>query len=148
MLVALAILSILAAAALPYVEITVRRDREIELRRALRELRTAIDAFHDDWVAGRIARTSEAASEDGWPKTLALLAEGVPTGEASGQRRPYLRRIPRDPFADQAQPTTEHWALRGYRDARDTQLWGGVDVYDVRSRAEAVAIDGSRYREW
>src|SRR3989475_9224302 len=74
---ALAILSILAAAALPYAEVTVRREKELELRRALRDVRTAIDAFYEDWKGGKISRTSIAASEDGYPKTLQVLVEGA-----------------------------------------------------------------------
>src|SRR5512142_888345 len=98
LLVTLAILSILAAAALPYAELTVRRDKELELRRSLREVRTAIDAFHDDWVAGRITHTDDTASADGYPKTLQVLVQGVDTGRAAGSKRRYLRRIPRAPF--------------------------------------------------
>src|SRR4051812_14325110 len=73
LLVTLAILSILAMAALPYVEVTVRRDKELELRRALREVRGAIDAFHEDWAAGRIAHTERGGSDDGYPLALQTL---------------------------------------------------------------------------
>src|ERR1043166_4804242 len=82
LLVTLAILSILAAAALPYAEVTVRRDKELELRRALRDVRGAIDAFHDDWTAGRIAHTENGASDDGYPKTLQVLVDGMRIGDA------------------------------------------------------------------
>src|SRR4030095_6226701 len=77
LLVTLVILSILAAAALPYAEMTVRRERELELSRARRELRSAIDAFNEDWKAGRISKAASAASEDGYPKSLQLLIEGA-----------------------------------------------------------------------
>src|SRR4030067_3720002 len=80
LLVTLLILSILAAAALPYAELTVRRDKELELKRALREMRTAMDAFHDDWVAGRIPKTGDARTGEGYPKTLRALVEGVDLG--------------------------------------------------------------------
>src|SRR5215813_2131074 len=80
LLVTLVILSILAAAALPDAEVTVRREKEIELRRALRDVRTAIDAFYDDWKGGKISRTSTAASEDGYPRTLQILVDGADTG--------------------------------------------------------------------
>ena len=148
LLVTLDILSILAAAALPYAEVTLRREKELELRRALREVRGAIDAFAEDWRAGRISRTSAAASEDGYPRSLAVLVEGADTGDAKGTRRKYLRRVPRDPFADAARSPAEQWLLRGYQDASDTIVWGARDVYDVRSASEGTALDGSHYRDW
>jgi len=141
LLVTLAILSILAAAALPYAEVTVRREKELELRQALREVRSAIDAFHEDWRAGRISRTATAASEDGYPRALEVLVEGADTGDLKGTRRRYLRRVPRDPFGEQ-------WRVRAYQDAADTQVWGGSDVYDIRSAAGGSALDGTSYREW
>ena len=148
LLVTLVILSILAAAALPYAEVTVRREKELELRRALREVRSAIDAFHDDWKLARISRASAQASEDGYPKTLEVLVEGVDTGDAKGNRKRYLRRIPRDPFADAARASAEQWVVRGYQDSSDSITWGGRDVYDIRTASERTALDGSRYREW
>jgi general secretion pathway protein G len=148
LLVALVILSILAAAALPYAELTVRRDKEYELRRALRDVRTAIDVFHEDWQAGRIPRSAEAASSDGYPRTLAVLVEGVDAGQARGGKRYYLRRIPRDPFARTDRPPTEQWVLRGYQDPPDARVWGGRDVYDLRSSSGEIAIDGTHYRDW
>jgi general secretion pathway protein G len=148
LLVTLAILSILAAAALPYAEVTVRREKELELRKALRDVRGAIDAFYDDWKGGRISRGGTAASEDGYPRTLQALVEGADTGDAKGKKRRYLRRIPRDPFADQARAPAEQWVLRGYQDTTDSLTWGGRDVYDVRSASEGAALDGTRHKDW
>ena len=148
LLVTLLILSILAAAALPYAELTVRRDKELELRRALREIRTAIDAFHQDWETGKLSKTGDAASDDGYPKTLQVLVDGADEGKAEGGKRKYLRRIPRDPFADPAKPPEEQWVLRGYRDEPDTIVWDGRDVYDVRSASDRTAINGTKYRDW
>jgi len=148
LLVTLVILSILATAALPYAEVAVRREKEVELRRSLRDLRSAIDVFHDDWVGGKISRTASGGSEDGYPKSLQVLVDGADSGDAKGTRRKYLRRVPRDPFADAAKPPPEQWVLRGYQDTADSLVWGGRDVYDVRSASEGVALDGSRYRDW
>jgi general secretion pathway protein G len=148
LLVTLVILSILATAALPYAEVAVRRDKELELRRALRDLRGAIDAFHDDWTGGKISRTGTAGSDDGYPKTLQVLVDGADTGDAKASRRRYLRRVPRDPFADQGRPTPDQWIVRGYQDASDSLVWGGRDVYDVRSASEATGLDGTRYQDW
>lgn len=149
LIVTLVILSILAGAALPYAQMTVQRDKELELRRALREIRTAIDAFHADWQAGRLPRFNDAASEDGYPKNLAVLVEGVDLATAGGKRKYYLRRIPRNPFADDVSaPPAEQWQLRSYRDDPDATLWGGEDVYDVRAQTDKKAIDGSQLRNW
>jgi general secretion pathway protein G len=148
LLVTLVILSILATAALPYAEIAVRRDKELELRRALRDLRTAIDGFHDDWNGGKISRTGTAGSEDGYPKSLQVLVDGADSGDVKGTRRKYLRRIPRDPLADAGKPPEEQWTLRGYQDAADSLVWGGRDVYDVGSASDGVALDGTRYKDW
>jgi len=148
LLVTLVILSILAAAAMPYAEITVRRNKEIELHRALREIRGAVDAFHEDWTAGRMAKTGDAVSEDGYPKSLQTLVDGVDMGGAKGGKRYYLRRVPRDPFAAAPGSPTEQWVLRSYQDEPDSLVWGGKDVYDVRTAAENVAIDGTRYKDW
>lgn len=148
LLVTLAILSILATAALPYAEITVRREKEWELRRALRDVRQAIDIFHDDWKVGRISKTADGASEDGYPKTLGTLVAGVDGGDAKGSKRRYLRRIPRDPFADAGQRIEEQWLVRGYQDEPESKTWNGRDVYDLRSTSPGVALDGTFYRDW
>ena len=148
LLVTLVIVSILAAAALPYAETTIRREKELELRRALRDVRGAIDRFNDDWRAGRIPRSADGASEDGYPRTLGVLVAGVDSGDARGGKRRYLRRIPRDPFAGSNQDPEAHWVLRGYQDETDAVVWGRKDVYDIRSGSEAAALDGTRYRDW
>lgn len=149
LLVTLAILSILAAAALPYAELTVRRERELELRQSLREVRSAVDAFHEDWRTGRLSQGEETVSADGYPRTLQVLVDGAETGRAGGGKRRYLRRVPRDPMADsQAGPAAAQWVLRGYQDAPDAPTWNGRDVYDIRSASPAQAMDGTRYQDW
>jgi general secretion pathway protein G len=148
LLVTLVILSILAAAALPYAEVTVRREKELELRRALRDVRTAIDAFHDEWKGGKVSKTGSGVSDDGYPKTLETLVEGAEAGDAKGAKRKYLRRVPRDPFADPAKTPADQWVLRGYQDERDSITWGGRDVYDIRSGSENTALDATKYKDW
>ena len=148
LLVTLVILSILASVAMPYAELAVRRDKEIELKHALREIRTAIDLFHDDWKDGGISKTGEGVSEDGYPKTLDVLVEGTDAGDAKGTKRRYLRRVPPDPFADATKATKEQWILRGYQDDPGSLSWGGKDVYDVGSRHEGQALDGTKYKDW
>jgi len=148
LLVTLVILSILAAAAIPYAELTVRRTRELELHRALRTVRTAIDRFHEDWETGRISHLSDAASVDGYPRTLQVLVQGVPAAGPRGGTVRYLRRIPRDPFANPRQAPTRQWALRGYQDFTNAPTWDGKDVYDIHSRSPLTAINGTHYRDW
>lgn len=144
----LTILSILATAAVPYVEVTVTRTKELELREALRDVRNAIDSFHEDWENGKIARTNHSASEDGYPRTLQVLVEGIERSDAKGGKRRYLRRIPRDPFDAAEQKSDDTWAIRSYQDDVDATIWGGKDVYDIRSKSDRVALDGTNYRSW
>lgn len=148
MLVTLALISILASAALPYAEMTIKRNKELELRKALRTMRYAIDEFHQDWRAERISKTAGAASEDGYPVTLKILVEGVDLADAKGGRRYYLRRIPENPYAKNDVPREEQWQLRSYKDAPETTEWGGQDVFDVLAGTEAIAINGSKINEW
>lgn len=149
LLVTLVILSILAAAALPYAELTIKRNKELELRRSLRDIRTAIDRFHEDWRTGRIPKFAQGASENGYPTALMVLVEGMEAsgGDTSGKRR-YLRRIPLDPFAKDVVQASEQWLKRSYLDDPDALTWGGQDVYDVRSPSETTAINGTVYKEW
>lgn len=148
LVVALTILSILAAAAIPYAELSITRSKELELRRSLREVRTAIDRLHDDWETGQLSKLGNSISDDGYPRTLQVLIEGVDSGEAKGGKRKYLRRIPEDPFGESGKAPAEQWVLRGYQDEPDALSWNGRDVYDIHTRSDRTAIDGTHYREW
>ena len=148
LLVTLMILSILATAALPFVETTVVRSKELELHGSLREIRSAIDSFHDDWVTGKISKTNANVSEYGFPRTLQILVDGVEGSDAKGKKRRYLRRIPRDPFAEQDKSPLEDWKIRGYQDDVESTVWGRGDVYDIRSMSDRTALDGTRYKDW
>ena len=148
LLVTLAILSILAAVTLPFVEITVVRTKELELHGALREVRTAIDTFHEDWGSSKISKTNANVSEDGYPRSLNILVEGVESSEARGGKRRYLRRIPRDPFSEKDKAPEESWAIRSYQDELDATVLSGTDVYDIRSKSDRTALDGTHYRDW
>jgi len=148
MLVTVLIISILSSVALPFAEMTIRRSNENDLRAALREVRTAVDYFHADWKMGKIPLTSSSASEYGYPKTLDVLINGVTHGGAASISHKYLRRIPKDPFADKSDETSQHWQFRSYQDAADSSIWGQQDVYDLRSKSEKQAIDGTYYKDW
>ena len=148
MLVTLTIISILAAIAVPYVEITIKRSKEMELRAALRTIRTAIDEFNGDWKKGVISKFCDCFSEAGYPKNLYILVEGVDIAGTVSQKKKYLRKIPVDPFADQSLPAEEQWGLRSYNDKPDSRTWSGEDVYDIYTKSEKKAIDGSYYVDW
>lgn len=147
MLVTLAILSILAGVTIPYAEVAVKRNKEMELKRDLREMRSAIDQFHQDWLTGALPKWSGAASDDGYPKTLSALVTGVESS-TPGSRKKYLRRIVENPFGDTSLSPENQWGLRSYSDAPDTQSWGGRDVWDVYCPGDGKALDGTFYHDW
>jgi general secretion pathway protein G len=144
LMVVTVVLLILASAALPLARVTIQRQREVELRRALREMRVAIDKFKDSVDFGQIAATEVKAGSEGYPPTLDILVEGVPAAnDASGRKLKFLRRVPIDPMTGEAE-----WLLRSYQDKEDSTSWGGQNVYDVRSKSEGTALDGTKYRDW
>lgn len=146
MLAVVTIVGILAAAAQPLAVWVHKRQREAELRQALRTLRGGLDAYFEAAKAGRITLK---ADDSGYPPDLDALVRGVPDArDPQGRRRLYfLRRLPRDPLADPALPAAATWALRSHDSPPDAPA-PGRDVFDVRSRAEGVALDGTRYRDW
>lgn len=150
-LVVIAIVSILASAAMPLSRMTVKRAKEIELRNNLRTLRTAIDAFKKD-CEGKKLSTVEGyckADQDNYPETLEQLTQPLKLAGAADKVRKYLRRIPRDPMTEIESPgNTNNWGLRSYTDAPDSNQWGGGNVYDLYSKNEAVALDGTKYNTW
>ena len=144
LLVVSAILLIIASAAMPLARVTVQRQREAELHRALREMRTAIDKYKDAVDAGLIGGIDVEAGSEGYPKDLDVLVEGIhPVNDASGRKLKFLRRIPIDPMTG----TTE-WGKRSYQDEPDSLSWGGQNVYDVHTLSEGTALDGTKYRDW
>jgi general secretion pathway protein G len=144
LLVVTALVGILAMAIMPLARVTMQRQREIELRRALRELRTAIDHYKDAADQGKIPATSIRAGSEGYPPDLATLVVGVRSGEADTEKRlKFLRRVPVDPMT-----RSNEWGLRAYEDRPDSKSWGGQDVYDVYSKSEGTALDGTKYSEW
>ena len=144
LLVVSAILIILASAVLPLTSVTVQRQREIELRRALREMRTAIDRYKDAVDLGVIGGDDVEAGNEGYPPDLGTLVEGVEAlGDASGRKVRFLRRIPFDPFT-----RSREWGLLSYQDEPGATRWGGDNVYDVYSRSRGTALDGTRYGHW
>ena len=143
--IAMAILAVLAAAVLPMAELTVQRTKELELRRALRTIRTAIDEYKADYEKAKTEKKiTVTVGESGYPEELEKLVEGDDWGGLYEYKRKYLRRIPRDPF-DQYD---EGWGLRSYADEPDSTVWGGEDIYDVYSQSDKLGLDGTPYNSW
>jgi general secretion pathway protein G len=144
LIVATAVMMILASAALPLARVSIRRQRESELRYNLRQIRAAIDKFHDMAQAGQIASTEYQLGSEFYPPRLEVLVDGVTlANNATGTKQKFLRRIPIDPITG-----TADWGLRAYTDSPDSKSWGGSSVFDVYSKAEGVALDGTKYRDW
>ena len=145
LLIALSIMGILATVVIPMAEVTVTRTKELELRRNLRLIRTAIDEYKADYdTAAKEKKIITAVNETGYPKELEDLVEGQEWGGLYAFPRRYLRRIPEDPF----DRYDEGWGLRSYSDDPDSTVWGGNDIYDVYSQRDQVALDGTYYRDW
>jgi len=140
LIIASSILIILASAALPVSRMAIKRQKEIELQEALREMRGAIDRYKD--AADRGLIQVELGTE-GYPKDLDILVEGVELATAKERRLRFLRRIPLDPMTGRAD-----WGLRSVQDDPKSTSWGGQNVFDVYSRSNGVAINGTRYAEW
>ncbi len=145
MLITVAMIGILATIALPVGELVSRRAKEQELRTALREVRTAIDAYKKAWDDGRLEKK---ADESGYPRTLRQLVDGVPDVKTP-ERKPiyFMRRLPRDPFAPPELKPEDSWAKRSYASPPSAPA-EGADVFDIRSRAEGVGLNGVPYRDW
>ena len=146
LVVTLALLGVLAMLAAPMTEAAVQRSREQALRESLREIRSAIDRYRLAVDQGRIVRR---LGESGYPPNLEVLVSGVPDAQnPKGGQIYFLRRLPRDPFARDAQlPAAATWGVRSYASAPDDPR-EGEDVFDVFSRADGVGLDGTPYREW
>lgn len=135
---------VLAAAIMPLTKVTMQRAREAELRRALREMRTAIDKFKDAADQGQIGTLDLKAGAENYPPDLQTLVDGVTAAnDATGRKLKFLRRVPIDPITKSSE-----WGLRSYQDDPKSTRWGGQDVFDVRTTSEGTALDGTKYKDW
>ena len=146
-IIVITILSILTAAAVPMVRNSVKRQREEDLRLALRQLRQAIDRYkeYSDRTNGG-AIPLEYKTQSGYPKELNILVEGfIPANVVgtSGAKVRFLRRLPEDPVTGNTD-----WGLRSYKDDPGTTSWGGDDVFDVYSKSDGTALNGTKYKDW
>jgi general secretion pathway protein G len=145
-LATVAILALMATAAVPYLELVVTRQKEAELRRDLRELREAIDAYKKATDEGRIPKLID---ESGYPKQLEDLVNGIADAKDPTKRKIYfLRRLPRDPMLPNPEVSAaQTWGLRSYESPPD-QPREGADVFDVYSKSEQKGLDGVPYNQW
>jgi general secretion pathway protein G len=141
LIVCFTIMGLLTTMAVPLAAYKVKRDKERELRHALREIRKAIDDYKDASLAGKI---DVKLGTEGYPESLDILVEGVKLSQSpDGKRIKFLRRIPKDPMTG-----TYDWGKRSMQDDPKSQSWGGQNVFDVYSKSLERARDGTPYAEW
>lgn len=146
LVVTVAIVGILASIAVPIGELSVQRAKEHELRSALRQIRTALDAYKLSVAQGHIPRRVDGS---GYPRSLDELVGGVEDAKSPVSSKIYfLRNLPRDPFHPESTiPAAETWGKRAYSSPPDTPF-EGEDIFDVYSRSDGVGLNGIAYRNW
>lgn len=147
LVVTVAIVALLSTLAFPLAEVVVKRNKEQELRLALREIRSALDAYKQAVDEGRVEHSAEKSA---YPESLKVLVDGVPDMSSPDRKKMiyFLRRIPRDPmFIDASRPADETWGKRSYESSYDAPE-EGADVYDVYSLAQGTGLNGIPYRDW
>lgn len=147
LLATVVIVGLLASIAMPLAEVAVKRTKEQELRAALREIRSALDAYKRAVEEGRI---TSALQDSGYPPSLQVLVDGVVDAGSPDRKRKiyFLRRIPRDPLsADASRTAEETWGKRSYASPPEAPD-EGADVFDVYSRAPGRGLDGRPYAQW
>lgn len=137
LIVAATLLAILTMMALPLARVTIKREKEKQLRHALWEMRDAIDRFKDAADRGTFQTKVDSF---GYPPDLDTLVKGIDQG---GKKFRYLRSIPTDPMTN-----GKEWGLRSMQDQSDSDSWGGQNVFDVYTKSEGTALDGTKYKDW
>lgn len=140
-MITIAVLLVLAAAALPVARTAIKRQRELELRSSLREMRNAIDSYKRYADQGLIA--PDGLEAEGYPKDLETLVEGVNQVGALDKKIRFLRRVPKDPMTN-----TYEWGLRSLQDDPNSLSWGRQNLYDVYTTSEGTGLDGTAYNTW
>jgi general secretion pathway protein G len=142
LIITLSILAILVAGAVPLMRNSIKREREMELRRNLRDLRTAIDSYHLACLRGDVSPLDRKVEDECYPPTLEILVEGIHPPNKTNTIR-FLRRIPVDPMLGKAE-----WGMSSVQDDPGGGSWGGQNVFDVFSKSEATALNGTKYKDW
>ena len=140
LIIACAILMVLSSVALPIARFTIVHKKEELLRYDLRQMKDAIDRYKDLADSNKIR--VEVGSE-GYPPDLDTLVKGVKLGAGDDKKIRFLRHIPVDPMTGQSD-----WGLRCVSDDADSTSWCGKNVFDVYSKSQATASDGTRYADW
>ena len=141
LIVTVFIISILVGVAVPLARNSIKRQKEVELREALREIRTAIDNYK---AATDLGRIPQKVDTEGYPEKLQVLVDGVDINGTVGKKLKLLRRIPIDPMTN-----STDWGLRSYQDdPKNSSSWGGQDVFDVYTKSQGTALDGTKYKDW
>ncbi|HEX3322312.1 MAG TPA: type II secretion system protein [Terriglobales bacterium] len=137
LIVAIVILMVLTSMAVPYVQITIKREKERELRYDLWSMRDAIDRYKDASLRGAF---QVKVGSEGYPPDLETLVKGVDVG---GKKMRFLRKIPTDPMTGR-----QEWGMRSVQDDPNSESFGGQNVFDVFSKSEGSALDGTKYKDW
>jgi general secretion pathway protein G len=140
LLVSVFIIAILVGLALPLARNSIKREKEFELRQALRDMRTAIDKYKAASDAGMIQIKVDT---NGYPENLQILVDGVTLNGAVDKKLKLLRRIPRDPMTN-----STDWGFRSDQDDSKMSSWDGRDVFDVYTKSSGTAFDGTKYKDW
>ncbi len=153
LIITLAIMAVLAASVVPLAKNSVKKEKEIELARALRTMREAIDLYKKMADENTIEVGDDSGESRGYPPDLDTLVKGVTLrskdkearGSSSGEPQimKFLRRIPKDPMTN-----SFDWGLRSYQDDLHSDRWGGENVYDVYTKSANMSLDGTKYRDW
>jgi general secretion pathway protein G len=143
LIITLAIIAVLAAGTVPVARNMINREKEMELRRNLREIRKAIDAYKRFCESGGVSPLDKKVDDECYPPELQTLVDGIRPPNKVDEIRRFLRHIPNDPFLGKPE-----WGLRSVQDDPDSTAWGGQNVYDVYSKASGTALDGSKYSDW
>lgn len=142
LIVVIIIISTLAAVSIPLVETTVKREKELQLRRSLRRIRTAVDEYRDFMIKNKIKFDEDTY---GYPEDLEILVKGVEYRDKKNRLRvkKFLRAIPVDPMTN-----STDWGKRSYQDKRNSSHWGGENIWDVFTKSNGIALNGSKYKDW
>jgi general secretion pathway protein G len=140
LIVTVMIIAILAGLAVPLTRNTIKREREAVLRQSLRDMREAIDKFKEASDRGFI---EVKVGTEGYPENLEVLVEGVTMTGAVDKKLKFLRRVPTDPMTN-----SQDWGLRAYQDEPTALSWGGQNVFDVYTKSDGTALDGTKYKDW
>ncbi len=144
LIITLAIIAILTAGTIPIARNLIKREREMELRRNLRDIRKAIDSYKHACEIGQVGPLDRKVNDECYPPDLDALVEGIHPPNKSDSTIRFLRRIPKDPFTGKTE-----WGMRSVQDDHDSTSWGGENVFDVYSKATGMALDGKTYyKDW